>query len=54
MKRKTLRAIICTAAVALGIGAVIYNPFHMATAAIIFAFGLIQCEKGEENEEVTL
>lgn len=54
MKRKTLRAIICTIAVALGIGAVIYNPFHLATAAITFAFGLIQCEKGEENEEVTL
>ena len=54
MKRKTLRAIICTIAVALGIGAVIYNPFHLATAGIIFAFGLIQCEKGEENEEVRL
>lgn len=54
MKRRTLRNIICAGAIALGIGAVIYNPFHMATAAIIFAFGLIQCEKGEENEEVTL
>lgn len=54
MKRKTLRAIICIIAVALGIGAVIYNPGHLFTAGIIFAFGLIQCEKGEENEEVRL
>jgi hypothetical protein len=54
MKRKTLRAIICTIAVALGIGAVIYNPGHLFTASVIFAFGLIQCEKGEENEEVRL
>ena len=54
MKRKTLREIICTAAVALGIGAVIYNPAHQATASIIFAFGHNQCEKGEDNEEVRL
>ena len=54
MKRKTLRAIICTAAVALGIGALICNPGRLFTASIVFVFGLIQCEKGEENEEVRL
>ena len=54
MKRKTLREIICTAAVALGIGALICNPGHLFTASIVFVFGLIQCEKGEENEEVRL
>ena len=54
MKRKTLRAIICTIAVALGIGALICNPGHLFTASIVFVFGLIQCEKGEENEEVRL
>lgn len=54
MKRRTLRNIICAGAIALAIAAIIYNPGHLATAAIIFAFGLIQCEKGEENEEVKL
>lgn len=52
MKRKTLRAIICTIAVALGIGAVIYNPGYLFTASVIFAFGLIQCENGEEEEVI--
>lgn len=54
MKRKTLRAIICTIAVALGVGAMIYNPGHLFIASVIFALGLIQCENGEEDEEVRL
>lgn len=37
---KITRAIICTAAAALAIGAILHNPGHLFTAALIFAVGL--------------
>lgn len=45
------KAIIICGAVALAIGAWIHNPWHLGTAAIIFAFGLeSEIVKKEDND----
>lgn len=53
MKLTTLttitRVIICSAAVALAIGALRHNPAHLATAALIFAVGINVEWKEEED-----
>ena len=55
MKKSTIitRVIICGTAVALGIGAMIHNPAHWFTAAIIFAIGLnVEWKEKEDRYEL--
>lgn len=40
---RIFKAVAIVSSVALGIGALIYNPGHLFTAALIFAAGL-ECE----------
>ena len=42
---KPYRNILWGIAAALAIGAMIYNPFHLATASIIFILGTFQDEE---------
>lgn len=37
---KVYHAIVIVAAIALAIVAIIYNPFHLFTAALLFALGM--------------
>ena len=46
------KAIIICGAVALAIGAWIHNPWHLGTAAIIFAFGLESEIVNKENNDI--
>jgi hypothetical protein len=43
--RKMLRNILWTIAGLLAVGAIIYNPAHLATASIIFILGTFQDEE---------
>jgi hypothetical protein len=46
------KAIIISGAVALAIGAWIHNPWHLGTAAIIFAVGLESKIVKKENNDI--
>lgn len=44
MTRKTIRNIIWIAAGALAIAALMYNPFHLYSAGLMFILGAIQTD----------
>lgn len=55
MKKLTIitRVVICGAAIALGIGAMLYNPGHLISAAVIFVIGLnIEWKEKEDRYEL--
>lgn len=49
--RRLLRNTLWTMAGALAIGALIYNPAHMATASLLFILGTFQHDEMKKAEE---
>jgi hypothetical protein len=49
--RRLLRNTLWTMAGALAIGALIYNPAHMATASLLFILGTFQHDEMNKAEE---
>jgi hypothetical protein len=47
--RKMLRNILWTMAGLLAVGALIYNPAHLATASLIFILGTFQDDEMKEG-----
>jgi hypothetical protein len=47
--RKMLRNILWTMAGLLAVGALIYNPAHLATASLIFILGTFQNDEMKEG-----